>query len=235
MFLSNTSSIALASNSHDSKLPAQIPLGQKTHTTNRYSLSEAPNPKHFRISVRRDKGAEKGIPGCMSSLLHDSVNEGDTLEVAFPYGEFFLDDSSSPVVLISAGVGLTPLTSMLQSILNASNPRPVSWIQVVHSQNDHALNEETRQLLKAHPSNVRKTIFYSDPGAAVAGEQFDITGRMDLAKVDDETLRLGQSDAQYYICGPQDFMAGMGKALLDKGVDRARVHTEVFGAAAAPI
>ena len=171
---------------------------------------------------------------CLSNLLHDGLNEGETVEVAFPFGDFFLDDTAAPVVLISAGVGLTPLTSMLHSILATPRPREVSWVQVVRSQDKHALNDEIRQLLKQHPTPVRKTIFYSEPGNAVQGQHFDVEGRMDLAKVDDLTLRLGEA-AQYYVCGPEPFMADMGKALLAKGVEHSSIHAEVFGGGEVPI
>ena len=90
-------------------------------------------------------------------------------------------------------------------------------------------------LLASQPSLVRKAVFYSDPSAAVAGKDFDLTGRMDLAKVSTETLRLDEADAQYYVCGPERFMAEMIKGLREKGVDTARIHAEVFGAGAVPM
>ena len=82
---------------------------------------------------------------------------------------------------------------------------------------------------------MRKAVFYSDPSAAVVGKDFDLTGRMDLAKVDKDTLRLDEADAQYYVCGPERFMAEMIKALREKGVDTVRIHAEVFGAGAVPM
>ena len=171
----------------------------------------------------------------MSNTLHDTLKAGDSVDIAYPFGDFFLDDTTSSVVLISAGVGLTPLTSMLHAALERKAPRPVSWVQVVHSAQAHALNAEVRRLLASQPSLVRKAVFYSDPSAAVAGKDFDLTGRMDLAKVDRETLRLDEADAQYYVCGPERFMAEMIKALREKGVDTARIHAEVFGAGAVPM
>ena len=202
----------------------------------RYSLSDSPNSKHFRISVRRDQGnSAQKIPGMVSNRLHNTLNEGDTVEVAFPYGEFYLDDTNSPVVLISAGVGLTPLTSMLHAVIESPKPREISWIQGVHSRSAHALNEEVIGLLNKHPNPVKKAIFYSDPHDALLGKHYDFPGRMDLNKVDDTTLRLADSTTQYYVCGPEGFMQEIGKALKDRGVDVRRVHAEVFSAAANPL
>lgn len=215
-----------------------------------YSLSDSPHASdHFRISVKRESGVRATDPktgtvdtthsvhpGWLSNLLHDTLNEGDAVDVAYPYGDFFLDDTAAPVVLLSAGVGLTPLTSMLHGALERAHPRAVSWLQVVHSARLHPLNAEVRRLLKAHPALVRRAVFYSDPTEdAVLGEDYDVQGRMDLAKVDEETLRLGDATAQYYICGPEKFMADMGKALKARGVDGGRIHAEVFGAGDVPI
>lgn len=219
-------------------------------TRRRYSLSDSPNASdHFRISVKRETGiratdpqtgavdtAHAVHPGWLSNLLHDTLNEGDAVDVAYPYGDFFLDDTDAPVVLLSAGVGLTPLTSMLHGALERAHPRPVSWLQVVHSARLHPLNAEVRRLLKAHPALVKRAVFYSESTEnAVLGEDYDVQGRMDLAKVDEETLRLGDATAQYYICGPEKFMADMGKALKARGVDGGRIHAEVFGAGDVPI
>ena len=85
--------------------------------------------------------------GWMSNFLHDRVHEGDTVELAPPFGDFFLDDTQSPAVLISAGVGVTPLASMLHTILGSPAPRPVSWVQVVRSRREHPLHNEVRRLL----------------------------------------------------------------------------------------
>ena len=173
--------------------------------------------------------------GWLSNLLHDTLNEGDTIEVAYPFGDFFLDDGKAPTVLISAGVGLTPLTSMLHAALESAEPRPVSWIQVVRNKQAQALNAEVRRLLKSKPELVRRAIFFSEPGDALLGQDYDFAGRLDLGQLDAETLRLENSKTQYYICGPEKFMIDMGKGLKAKGVDVSRIHAEVFGAGAVPI
>lgn len=174
-------------------------------------------------------------PGWLSNLLHDTLNEGDSVDVAYPYGDFFLDETDAPVVLISAGVGLTPLTSMLHAALERSHPRPVSWVQVVHTPAAQALNAEVRRLLKAQPALVRRAVFFSQPGDALLGQEYDFAGRMDLAKVDDDTLRVADPTAQYYVCGPEQFMADIGVALKARGVASNRIHAEVFGAGDVPL
>ncbi|KAI0771086.1 bacterial hemoglobin [Trametes elegans] len=224
-----------------------------------YSLSDAPNPAHFRISVKREPGvrtvvpgtgpsggpaldtAQAAHPGWISNLLHATVAEGDPIEVAFPFGEFFLDDSPAPVVLLSAGVGLTPCLAMLNTLLaeprstSSSPAREVSWVQAVRNERVHAFKDHVRRLAAAHPSRLRTTIFYSHPGPdAVQGQDFDFAGRLDLARVPRDVLRLGAPDAQYYVCGPEGFMADMIAGLKARGVDGARIHAEVFGAGATP-
>lgn len=174
-------------------------------------------------------------PGWLSNLLHDTLNEGDSVDVAYPYGDFFLDETDAPVVLISAGVGLTPLTSMLHAALERPRPRPVSWVQVVHTPAAQALNAEVRRLLKAQPALVRRAVFFSQPGDALLGQDYDFAGRMDLAKVDDDTLRVADPTAQYYVCGPEQFMADIGVALKARGVASNRIHAEVFGAGDVPL
>lgn len=227
-----------------------LPFSSCIIVARRYSLSDSPNAHdHFRISVKRERGIRAIDPatgkadttqtahlGWLSNLLHDTLNEGDKIDVAYPFGDFFLDDTASPVVLISAGVGLTPLTSMLHAALERPSPRPVSWIQVVHDAQHQALNAEVRRLLGARPDLVRRAIFYSEAGdASKQGQDYDVEGRMNLEKVQPETLRLEDSASQYYVCGPEQFMVDVGRHLRARGVDTARIHMEVFGAGAVPL
>ena len=171
----------------------------------------------------------------MSNLLHATVNEGDTVELAYPFGEFFLDDSTAPVVLISAGVGLTPLLSMLNTLVSIESKRPVSWIQAVRNGRVHAFKAHIASVAKANPEQVKTSIFYSEPVEDdVRGRDYDFLGRLDVDKVDRAVLRLDDPSAQYYVCGPEAFMADMSKALKARGVGGSRIHAEVFGAGATP-
>jgi nitric oxide dioxygenase len=222
----------------------------------RYSLSDAPHADYFRISVKRDRGiratdpvtgavdtTQAGQLGWMSNLLHDKLAEGDTVELAPPFGDFFLADASArrgPVVLISAGVGVTPLASMLHDVLERPESerarRPVSWVQAVRSRAAHPLREEVQRLLGRHPELVRRAIFYSAPGAEdVQGEEYDVKGRLDVATLDAGVLRLEDPSAEYYVCGPEAFMADVLRALRARGVGISRLHAEVFGQGAIPL
>ena len=207
----------------------------------RYSLSDAPIPDHYRISIKREAGipsdtAELAHPGTMSNILHGTLNEGDTVELAYPFGEFFLDASSTPVVLLSAGVGVTPLLAMLNTLVQSDGPkRPVSWVQAVRSSRLHPFREHVASLVKAHPAQVSATIFYSDGDEADArGRDFVVRGRLDVAGLDGKTLKLDDATTQYYVCGPDQFMADVFKGLKARGVDVGRLHAEVFGAGEEP-
>lgn len=172
----------------------------------------------------------------MSNFLHDKLAEGDTVEISAPFGDFFLDSTKSPVVLISAGVGVTPLASMLHTIFESDGPqRPVSWVQVMRSRKAHPLYDEVQRLLKLRPEFVKRAIFYSAPGDDVVGEEYDFKGRMDLDKVDEDILRLADPSANYYVCGPEPFMTDIIQRLKLKGVDAGRLHAEVFGQGAVPL
>ncbi|EIW65107.1 bacterial hemoglobin [Trametes versicolor FP-101664 SS1] len=219
------------------------------YQSRQYSLSDAPNPEHFRISVKREPGiravapsgaldsTQAAHPGWLSNLLHATLAEGDPIEVAFPFGEFYLDDSPAPVVLLSAGVGLTPLLAMLNTLVRADsgNEREVSWVQAVRNERVHAFRDHVRRVREAHAGRVRTHVFYSEPGAGVVeGRDFDVRGRLDLGKVPREVLRLDAEDAQYYVCGPEAFMADTIGGLRARGVDASRIHAEVFGSGATP-
>lgn len=171
----------------------------------------------------------------MSNLLHATLAEGGPIEVVFPFGEFFLDDSSAPVVLLSAGVGLTPLLAMLNTLVKADLKREISWVQAVRSGRVHAFREHVRKVRETHPDRVQTHVFYSDPSASdVEGRDFDVRGRLDLEKVPWNVLHLDAKDAQYYVCGPETFMADMVGSLKSRGVDSIRIHAEVFGSGATP-
>lgn len=136
----------------------------------------------------------------MSNLLHATLSEGDQIEIAFPFGEFFLNESSAPVVLLSAGVGLTPLLAMLNTLVRTGAEREVNWVQAVRSGRVHAFREHVRNVREAHPDRVRTHIFYSEPSPSdVEGRDFDVRGRLDLEKVPRDVLRLDAKDAQYYV------------------------------------
>jgi ferredoxin-NADP reductase/MOSC domain-containing protein YiiM len=189
--------------------------------TRSYSLSDVPGPAGFRISVKRE--------GAASRRLHDGVRAGDVLEVAAPRGAFVLRPGDGPVVLLSAGVGATPVLAMLHALVRDAAPRPVWWVHGARDRADHAFGPEVDALLAALP-DAHRLVAYSRPAPDDRpGTGFDVAGRLDLAALATAGVPV---DADYYLCGPDAFMRAMGAALTARGVGPERVATEAFGAVA---
>ena len=204
-----------------------------------YSLSDAPQPSSYRISVKKELGldlnhpAAPAHPGYVSSVLHDSKQIGDTLQVSHPAGEFFFNPSHGdrkPIVLISAGVGLTPMLSIIRTLDKADSQQPICWIHGTRSSRVHAFSQEIKEIAKQHP-NVRTEVFMSHPAEEDAlGRDYQYEGRMSLGVLDKEgDLFLHKADAEYFICGPEGFMKDMQATLLGYGVEEQRIKMEVFG------
>jgi ferredoxin-NADP reductase/MOSC domain-containing protein YiiM len=174
-----------------------------------YSLSSAPGAGAYRISVKREPH------GLVSGYLNGTLRPGATLEVAAPRGDFVLDDATGPVLLISAGIGVTPVLAMLHALAARRSERDVWWIHGARGPREHPLAAEAHALLACMP-NAREHVFYS----ATAGR---------LSK--DKLLTLAiPAEASAYICGPTSFMTDMRDALTAAGLDPGRIHTELFGA-----
>jgi ferredoxin-NADP reductase/MOSC domain-containing protein YiiM len=186
-----------------------------------YSLSDLPAADHFRISVKSE------LNGIGSSFLCNRLREGDVLDVSAPRGNFTLRPTDTPVVLLSAGVGATPVMSMLHSLAAQRSQREVWWIYGAHNRVDHPFAEESRSLLK-QLSRGRAYIVYSRPGASdQVGADFDAAGHIDTALLE----KIGVSQrSDFYLCGPPSFLQNMRDGLKDWGVVPENVHTEIFGA-----
>ncbi|WP_323121831.1 NO-inducible flavohemoprotein [Burkholderia alba] len=196
-----------------------------------YSLSDAPHGKWLRISVKREAGQGEEIPaGKVSTLLHDGVDEGAIVEVTAPMGDFTLDrTAATPVVLISAGVGITPMVSMAAALTEAGSTRQVRFVHACRSGRAHAFREWLNALAARHP-NVTRKVFYELVGPHDrAGVDHDEEGRLTPQRVVQHAF---VADADYYICGPVAFMKAQRDALVALGVEPARVHTEIFGSGA---
>jgi len=200
-----------------------------------YSLSDAPWPDYYRISVKREQGTAPCRPGMISNLLHDTKNEGDILQVSHPFGDFFLDPSSfedvaSPVVLMSAGVGLTCLTSILNSLVANHSARPVSWIHCAKSKNVRAFAPHIKNVARSR-ENVHYLFFNTKPAEdEQLGVDYHFEGRAHPKMLDQEKdLFISNRKTQYFVCGPEGFMTDMDKALQELGVEKERIHMELFG------
>lgn len=185
-----------------------------------YSLSDVADARGYRISVKRE--------GAASRYLHERVNVGDLLDVAAPRGNFVLRDGSSPVVLISAGVGATPVLAMLHALVRDHSTRPVWWLHGARNHDEHAFGAEVDKLLAALP-NSHRVIAYSKPANGHSPPDHDLSGRLNLTILEQAGV---PKDADYYLCGPGGFMHAIGAALAARGVAPERIVTEVFGAVA---
>jgi ferredoxin-NADP reductase/MOSC domain-containing protein YiiM len=185
-----------------------------------YSLSDLPVADHFRISVKSESN------GIGSSFLCDRAREGNLLDVSAPRGSFTLRPSQSPVVLLSAGVGATPVMSMLHSLAAERSQREIWWIYGARNGAEHPFAEESRSLLQ-QLSRGRGYIVYSRRAATDrVGADFDALGHIDAALLE----RIGVSQhSDFYLCGPPSFLQNMRDGLRTWGVLAGNVHTEIFG------
>ena len=205
-----------------------------------YSLSDKPSPEYYRISVKKEAGLPAhepdavAHPGYISNVLHDEKNEGDILSVSHPAGEFFHDpevDRDVPVVLLSAGVGLTPMVSILNTLLDRGSTQRISFIHGARNTSVRAFREHIQQATENH-ENVTTAFFVGnpEPHKDVEGVHYHHTGRVRLDVLDrTRDLQLDKDNTKYFVCGPETFMSAMEKQLLDLGVGPERINMEVFG------
>lgn len=188
-----------------------------------YSLSDAPGKGHLRISVKREEGAAQRPHGMVSKHLHQRLAEGDVIEVAPPAGEFFLhEDRDTPVVLISAGVGITPMMSMLEHLHAQGSSRAVRFFHAARDAGAQAFAPRVRQLVGSLPDG-SAWIVHEEVGATDEAAVHDAPGQLDLSK---QAL---PANADHYVCGPRGFMAAQIAALRALGVPQERIHAEAFG------
>jgi ferredoxin-NADP reductase/MOSC domain-containing protein YiiM len=185
-----------------------------------YSLSGPPGAPGYRISVKQEER------GAGSQFLHTRVRAGDQLEAAAPRGTFTLRPGPAPVLLISAGVGATPVLAMLHALAAARSDRDIWWLHGARDRADEPFAAESRALLAALP-RAHRHICYSRPGPDdVQGRDYDTAGRLTAPVL--AALDLPR-DAEAYLCGPAAFMAEVSAALAAGGLAAARIRTEVFG------
>ena len=196
----------------------QSPLqGEKRN----YSISAGPSGASYRISVKRED------LGAVSRFLHDEIQAGDILQATPPAGDFFLaDQPARPVVLLSGGVGLTPMVSMVEHIAKAHPELEAHFVHGALNSGVHALDGHVRSLAKDH-GGVSVTTFYSDPlEHDRAGQSHDVDGFITLDWLKANTPF---AEADFYLCGPTPFLKAFVTGLAGAGVPADRIHYEVFG------
>jgi ferredoxin-NADP reductase/MOSC domain-containing protein YiiM len=187
-----------------------------------YSLSGAPAAGSYRISVKRE------AHGAGSQFIHDHVRPGDQLAAAAPRGTFVLQPGERPVLLVSAGVGATPVLAMLHALAAEGSGREIWWLHGARDRAEEPFAAESRSLLAALARGHRY-VCHSLPGSGeVPGRDYQTAGHLSASVLGGLGL---PADGDAYICGPAGFMAEMSAAVTALGLDRTRVHTEIFGAA----
>jgi ferredoxin-NADP reductase len=184
-----------------------------------YSLSGPVSTDRYRISVKIEPN---GVGG---AYLRDHVRAGDFLEVSSPRGSFILRSGEGPVVLLSAGIGATPVLAMLYAMSSARSTRPVLWLHAARDGKHFPFAAEVRRLVSGL-AHGRSYVCFSRPEATDRrGADFDAAGYLSRAMFDNAGLT---PDADVYLCGPSPFMADMRTALAELGVSPHRIHIEIF-------
>lgn len=185
-----------------------------------YSLTDTSEPAHYPIGIKQESH------GAAGRYLRERIQVGDTIDTAAPRGGFVLRPGAQPVVLLSAGIGVTPVLAMLRALAAGQSTRPVRWIHGARNSHEHPFAREVEELLRALPDS-RRLIAYSRPlPADRPGIDFDIEERLGV-----ESLRRFDipGDADVYLCGPDTFMRDLGSALAAIGISSGHIRTERFG------
>jgi ferredoxin-NADP reductase len=186
-----------------------------------YSMSGAPEQGTYRVSIKQE------VDGVGSTFLCNHVKVGDVLEVSAPRGNFILRTGEQPVVLLGAGIGATPLLAMLHELASTVSRREVWWIYGSRNRDEHPFATESRALVTSLPLGHIYTC-YSRPSAMDRlGQDYDAAGRLGVPVL----IQLGvPRDADFYLCGPAEFLKSLTSTLEGWGVSASRVFTEIFGA-----
>jgi nitric oxide dioxygenase len=201
-------------------LSCTVDLGDGRSQIRQYSLSDAPRDGSLRISVKREDGASPAPAGEVSHWLHANVQPGSVLQVSPPCGDFAPDtESDAPLVLLSAGVGITPMIAALNRIAQHKPQRRVVFAHAARNGAHHAHQADLAAARAAMP-NLQVAVFYEEGDASGV-----IAGQMDVARLP----QWERPHAKVYLCGPLPFMQAQWLALLGAGVPATQLHREVFG------
>ena len=190
--------------------------GENSKAIRQYSLSMEPGLDYYRISVKRHD------EGLVSRYMHDTIKEGDELDITIPIGKFYLKDSEKPLVLLSGGIGITPMMSMLYKA--ASSNRQIIFIQAVTNSKDQTFKDEIKKIADQN-TNVKTVIFYSNPMQEVLGKDYDNKGYINIEWIKDNLPK----DGDFYFCGPLPFMKSVYDSLKTIGVSTDNINYENFG------
>ena len=204
--------------------------GQTGQVVRCYSLSDAPSPDGYRVSIKRARAAtDKALaPGVASSHFHDHIADGDLVQVRAPSGHFHIDHGTAPVVLVGSGIGITPLLSMLNWSLAQQKGREIWLFYGVRHAGELIMRPHLEAQAAKHP-NFHLHVCFSNPQAdELPGRDFQHRGHVDVALL---RMQLPIKPYHFYICGPSAMMESLVPALEDWGVADAHIHFEAFGPA----
>src|SRR4051794_11134502 len=185
-----------------------------------YSLSGAPGATYYRVSVKRE------AHGVASAYIDEGLQVGDVVQASAARGDFTLRPGDTPVVLLSAGIGVTPVLAMLHALAAETSTREVWWLYGTRNGREHPFAEETRGLLKALPHGHRYVCYSSPQAGDQPDVNFDAPGRLNVQSLQQINL---PPDGDFYICGPATFMSDLSIGLMAMGAAPDRIHTETFG------
>jgi len=196
------------------------PLPDKPALLRNYSLSDVPATDHYRVSIKQE------VHGVFSSYVHNQVRVGDMVNVSAPRGTFTFGPGDLPIVLLSAGIGVTPVLAMLHTLATQASPREVWWLHGARNREEHSFAQEARDLLQMLPHS-HSYILYSKPGPQDRlGLDFDAPGHLNVAMLKEIGV---PENADFYLCGPPAFLQDLTSGLAHQGISAKRVHTEIFG------
>lgn len=206
----------------------EIPGESNTHIR-QYSLSEAVGRPYYRISVKREDEMGDQPAGKVSVYLHNQIKEGEILWISAPAGEFTLDRKDTrPVVLISGGVGLTPMVSMLGTLAETDPKRQVTFIHAAQNGNTHAMKRRLEEIAEKHPQVSVHWCYDKPTDSDKAMKSFHKEGFIDLPWL--QTI-VPAKEASFYFCGPLPFMRAINSLLKEWGIPESDIHYEFFGPA----
>lgn len=199
-----------------------VDLPDGTRQPRQYTISSGPGNDSLRVTIKVVRGVDGAPDGQVSGWLHEHAQPGAVLDVSQPCGDVVLDESDEPLVLVSAGIGITPVVAIMADLSRRQPARTVRLFHADRSHDDHTLYVELRRKVLAMP-DARAQNWYEEGAALAPTLQPAKAGYMDLADVEIPAR------AQVFMCGPLAFMQGARRTLIDQGVESENIHYEVFG------